>query len=187
MSYGKFARKSSADEVEMHNLTHVLKSDLKYACDQINVILPSIIRAGQSITSELVSLSCDICPELCEIEPLHEGLLSGFICWNAQTNDIHCEYDCSYTIIIVSYTVGNLCIGGGYVFEFECNNSCTLQIVLEPGTVLYYTGFGIMHCQISLIDKGRDENKYNFYNLSAYANQDLYSKFISTLRLWWDQ
>ena len=52
-------------------------------------------------------------------------------------------------------------------------------VKLIPGTVIYYTGFGIMHRQLSLV--GGDESlQYHFWNLAVYANKSFYEKSMSS-------
>ena len=60
-------------------------------------------------------------------------------------------------------------VGGGKLIRVKHN----------PGTVLYYTGFGIMHRQLSLV--GGDESlQDHFWNLAVYANKSFYEKAMSS-------
>ena len=55
-----------------------------------------------------------------------------------------------------------------------------IRVKLTPGTVLYYTGFGIMHRQLSLIDGAQTQQDFQFWNLAAYANKSFYEKVMSS-------
>lgn len=109
-------------------------------------------------------------------------MVKGYVFCDAQTQIPHCEYDFSFTMIASPSTSETLNTNGNYVFEFYSNVISILQIALEPGTVLYYTGNGIMHRQISLIDLSEDKEHFNFWKLSSYANQQLYSNLLASIK-----
>ena len=133
--------------------------------------------------NELVMMSRELYDGVDVLNSLSEGMVICFVCHNAQTKEFHCENDCSYTLISVPHTSGKLCNEGEFVFQFKCDDKRLLQICLSPGTVLYYTGFGIMHRQISLLDKGEDRKHYDFWNVSSYGNHALLSKTIASFCL----
>ena len=117
------------------------------------------------------------------ITPFNEGMVSEFVCHNAQTCEKHIEKDCSYTMIGSPITSDDINTGGNFLFEFEWNaDGGMIQVKLGPGNVLYYSGFAIMHRQISFIDKGRNFCDYNFWNLSTYANKRFYSNVMMSFK-----
>ena len=66
-----------------------------------------------------------------------------------------------------------------FVFEFYWGEGKFIRVKLNPGTVLYYTGFGIMHRQLSLVD-GAESLQDQFWNLAVYANKSFYEKSMSS-------
>jgi hypothetical protein len=181
ISVGNFAHRANITLGELQPLKDILQLDLHYCSMELESLIGGIIHAGQAIIRTLVKL----CEEMdgLEIELLTEsGMVTGYACRDAQTLIPHCEHDCSFTMVASPYTSKTLNTNGNYVFEFYCSVLSILQIALDPGTVVYYTGNGIMHRQISLIDLGEDKEHFNFWNLSSYANQQLYSKLLATIK-----
>ena len=161
-----------------------MRQDLQYLSTELNNVIPQIINGGKCITKVLINISKDIYESGHEIKSLNDGMVSAFICENAQTKTINYEKDCSFTIIGIPIGIGRFNCDGKFVFVFwwNCmswgNQKSLIQVKLVQGTVLYYTGYGIMHRQISLLDNGTDATHYNFWNVSSYANKRLYDNVI---------
>ena len=181
-SIGEFSRKKRITQTEFDELKDVIKSDLTFSGNVLNSIIKNITQAGQGINCELINVSMDIGKSDHVIAPLYEGMVTAFICRNAQTRRMHCERDCSYTLIAIPHCIGDINKRGSYVFQFQCNTEKIINVKLFPGTVLYYTGNGIMHRQISLKDRGRGIYDFNFWNLSSYSNSAFFYKSISSFR-----
>ena len=115
------------------------------------------------------------------IRPFRQGMITGMLCNNAQTGDLHFEKDCSYTLIGIPHGTGGINSSGSFVFEFNWGTSKFVQIKLTPGTVLYYSGYGIMHRQKSLIDNCEGKYDHEFWNLATYTNKSFYSNFMTTM------
>ena len=58
------------------------------------------------------------------------------------------QKDCSYTLIAIPIGITGINDSGNFVFEFYYNWEDRVQVKLSPGTIPYYTGYGIMHRQI---------------------------------------
>ena len=102
-------------------------------------------------------------------------MLCAYACNNAQTRDFHIEKDCSYTMIAVPMASQGINYLGSFQFEFEWNkNGGVIKVKLDQGTVLYYSGYAIMHRQISSIDKCCGVIDHKFWNVSTYGNKRFY-------------
>ena len=96
--------------------------------------------------------------------------------------------------------VSPLCAEGvnefiSHVFEFTWNGAeGMMQILLSQGTILYYSGYGISHRQVSMNGHGNShvcatssncifgDNQTTFWNLSSYANKRLFDNFMESFR-----
>ena len=155
----------------------IIKNDLKCATNELNESLNNIVKYGLCITKTLSDISNQLGVEDHEkMESFNNGIISCFVCKNAQTMKIHMEKDCSYTTNLTPHLLQDY---GDYNFLFEfvwnIQRDLKIQIGLYQGTVLYYTGFGIMHRQVSSIRK--DDNLHNkcFWNIVSYGNKHLYT------------
>ena len=102
------------------------------------------------------------------------------VCKNAQTGTSHTEKDCGFTLIGVPFCAQYINDLGCFVFEFMWGSGKYIRIKLNPGTVLYYNGFGIMHRQLSLEDGAQTHKDFNFWNIACYANSSFYSKVMAS-------
>ena len=180
ISYGEFSRRDATNIEHFSVLKHILEVDLSFAATELNSVIGGVVQAGQCITRVLINISKEIYEGGGVITSLFDGMLSAYVCENAQTKCIHTEKDCAYTLIAVPCTTNRLCRKGMFVFQFECTSNTTIQIRLKSGTRLYYSGYGIRHRQISLTDNAQNKGNLNFWNLSSFANRDLYSKAMSS-------
>ena len=157
---------------------------IQVATDELNLHIPGIIQGGQAITQALVDMSEELCQDMKSniIKVLSDGMVTGYVCKNAQTCLVHFEKDCSYTLIAVLQGIHIMKSLSEFVFEFYIDWGDRVQIHLSPGTVLYYTGFGLMHRQISLVDLGSQKQDYNFWNVSCYGNKRLFETCMSSFK-----
>ena len=105
-------------------------------------------------------------------------MMTGMVCYNAQSGEFHFEKDSAFTFIGIPFgtdDINSMCL---FVFEFGWGEGKFIRVKLIPGTVLYYTGFGIMHRQLSLVD-GEESLQDQFWYLEVYANK-YYEKEMSS-------
>ena len=103
------------------------------------------------------------------------------VCNNAQTGEHHFERDCAYTLIGIPFGVEDINTMGKFVFEFVWGKGKMIKVKLLPGTVLYYSGFGIMHRQISLEDGAQTKHDFKLWNIATYGNKIFYANVMSSL------
>ena len=151
--------------------------------NNLNSIIEYVVQGGQCISHALAELSIELAKPSENIPIYNEGMVSAFICNNAQTRKKHWEKDSSYTMIASPYSDGGVNRYGFFAFEFEWNRHTggCLKLKLKPGTVFYYTGCFIMHRQVSQIDLGRNFCDFNCWNLSSYTNKRLYDNVKKSL------
>ena len=194
-SYGQIVSNKRASTDDIVSAKNILTQDLKFVSSQIDDIIPGICSSGNSIVKTIMNMSDDLCHSMnndyhkfIKIDDINEGFVTGFVCKNAQTRCVHREKDCAYTLIAIPFCTTDILNVGHFVFEFVWRvetyheELTQIQIQLTPGTVIYYTGFGLMHRQISLTDNASSNKDYNFWNLSFYGNQRLYWNAIATFR-----
>ena len=181
----KFATKSHSCKITLNECTTFLRENLDQFASELNRIVPGIISSGQVILLILVKISEKICKshKNSVLKELSQGILSGFVCTNSQTQLGHWEEDCSYTMIAVPLGIDGMNSLCYFVFEFFIDwGKLPIQIALIPGTVLYYNGYSIMHRQISISDMGLQEINDFFCNLSTYGNKRFYTNCITSFK-----
>ena len=140
----------------------------------------------------------EIYKELTESNGISESYIStsNWLCHNAETLEFHQEYDSSYTFISVpifnydklNKEKKNQQLSKPYlrnrdtIFEFKWTKKLStieaddtvLQIKMEDGVGLFYSGFGCYHRQN--LNRCTD-----FWNYSSYQNKSFLQKFRSSL------
>ena len=179
-SYARVVEKKKAIPKELNMLYQCLCVELQHMAQTLNDIIPGVVKKGQCIINELVNISQNLGTEPHElISALHEGMMTGMVCYNAQTGELHFEKDSAFTFIGIPFGTDDINAMCLFVFEFGWGEGKFIRVKLIPGTVLYYTGFGIMHRQFSLV--GGDESLQDqFWNLAVYANKSFYEKSMSS-------
>ena len=149
--------------------------------DQLNSVIRGIVTGGQSICQALADITKGLTKSQMTIDTLNEGILLAFICKNAETGNLHNEEDCSYTMIAKPFFDDTIKIYGDVNFEFQWNRSSSgiLRVKLVEGTVLYYSGYGIMHRQRST--KSQVGTLFDHWNLSSYSNKMFYNCVRSSI------
>ena len=108
----------------------------------MNWIIDNIVQGGQCVTHALVDHSLEIGNSSERIPCFTSGMVCAYVCTNAQTNDFHIEKDCSYTMIGVPIAFPEINCSGKFQFQFQWNkNGGNINVKLQQGTVLYYSGF----------------------------------------------
>lgn len=180
-SYGQVAHKSGVDPEVSQHLEEMIMQDIDFMIKELNWIIESIVQGGQCVTQALVDHSLEIGLSSERIPCFNSGMVCAYVCKNAQTNDFHIEKDCSYTMIGVPISAQEINCAGKFQFQFQWNkNGGNINVKLQQGTVLYYSGFAIMHRQFSSLDKCNDSCDYKFWNLSTYGNKRLYENVMKS-------
>lgn len=180
-SYGIMAKKIGHNVTLHADYQKVLESDFTFASQELNAHVPSLVQCGQLVTQALADISRGMVPSPMHIDCFNDGMATGYICKNAQTYVPHTEKDCAYTMIIVPMCGCDTNIRSNYVFEFEWNGSIRmLKICLKPGTVLYYSGYGITHRQLKSRCSGCSDLCHDFFNLSSYGNKHLFENVMKS-------
>ena len=97
----------------------------------------------------------------------------GYSFWSnyeAITEEIHMDKDCSYTTISVpfcDYNVGNY----NFLFYWGVNLKSSLNVLMNNGDIINYAGYGIHHRQLCV----REEK---FYNIASYHS----NRFLSNTK-----
>ena len=111
-----------------------------------------------------------------------EGMVSAYICINAETYDLHIETDCAYTMIISPLCASGINANGKYVFEFEWKGEDEMiQLILNQRSTVYYNGHGIGHRQKVLRNKVYGSGG-DFWNIISYENKKLFNHIICSLK-----
>ena len=115
------------------------------------------------------------------MESFTEGMVSAFICQNAESHQKHTERDCAYTLIVSPMCASGLNHDLEYLFEFHWNGSDgMLQILLNRGTTIYFSAYGITHRQVSLKTDTRCNKGGEFWNICSYANKHLFENVMTS-------
>ena len=85
----------------------------------LNDIIPGVVKKGQCIINDLVNISQKLGTEPHELlSALHEGMMTGMVCYNAQSGEFHFEKDSAFTFIGIPFgtdDINSMCL---FVFEF---------------------------------------------------------------------
>ena len=181
-SYGKVALKKGKTEKDVKNLYDQFTVDINCMTNTLNDIIPGVVEKGQCIAHELVKMSNSIGTHPYEkIKYFSEGMILGMVCNDAQTREVHFEKDCSYTLVGIPFAADDINTNGMFVFELIWGEGKCITIQLNPGTVLYYNAYGIMHHQWSLINQAQSSQEFDFWNIATYTNQEFYQKVMRSL------
>ena len=134
------------------------------------------MKGGQCICHALSEVSKEMKDNDITLDILGEDIVSDYVCENDETDELHIENDCSYTMIAKPFGEVHINKEDGVYFEFEWNGrhkGGIIRVHQFPGTVLYYGGFGIMHRQ-RCIEKVMGSLN-NHWNMSMYSNARLYN------------
>jgi len=183
VSYGKIVGTGNNNCASRDICEELVKKDLKTFSNELNSVIDGIVIGGQCLTQALSDVSNAIGMKSDRIQCFNDGMVCAYICNDAQTCDRHIEKDCSYTMIGAPIAKDNINVMGKFVFEFEWNKEGgIIKVKLRRGTVLYYSGYLIMHRQISLVDNGHQYCDFKFWSLATYGNKRLYENAIMTFK-----
>ena len=167
----------------MSHYAKIIESDISFAADELNTILPNIVQCGQYIAKALSKISDDINEPSAKIKLLQEGMVCAYVCLNAQTYISHTELDCAYTMIVSPLCALGLNDYITHAFEFQWNgNDNLIEILMTQGSTIYYSGYGISHRQKSLFYSNDTNRGTYFWNISSYANKRLFDNAMATFR-----
>ena len=184
VTYGTFSPKKGICMKTLGHCKDFLVNNLDQFADELNKVIPDILKGGQAILLALVKISQQLCKDLPSniIQELSQGILCAYVCKNAQTIMVHLEQDCAYTLIAVPLGMHDMNRKSKFVFEFYSDWGSGVQIDLKPGTSIYYNGYSLIHRKISLLDLGEQKHDYNFWNLSSYGNKHLYDNCVASFK-----
>ena len=111
---------------------------------------------------------------LTKTKSTQSGCWNSSICVNAETQILHSEEDCTYTIIYAPRQKG---IMTTYEFNFNFNDRHNLSLSLNSGVSFMFSGLCLKHkqCKFNLHDNEL------FYNFSSYGNKRLLNHLKQTL------
>lgn len=178
-SFGKISTKQNID-ISLHKeYCQIIENDINFSATELNNTIPNIVQSGQIVTQCLANLCKTLTNTHTNLPSFAKGMVSAYICHNAQSYDRHIETDCTYTMIISPMCGPGLNDTEIYVFEFEWNGeSDMIQLLMNQGTIVYYNGHGIGHRQINKVSGSVG----NFWNISSYANQKLFNHIICSMK-----
>ena len=152
MSYGEYAIKNTKQASEASNkIREIVRRELVVAVKTVESVIPRVYTTTSIAVSALVENSrkageltgASLAPDLLHSE---EGnfcaapVLSGYFNVDATTKVAHTECDVSYTIITVPKQ-NHLTPDTQFVFQFMFDETNVLNLALEEGTTLLYSGF----------------------------------------------
>lgn len=119
-AYGKVTRKKGVTWNVLHKLYSDLSPDLHCMTQTLDAIIPGVVKKGQCITLELVKMAKALATESHEkLDYFKDGMITGMVCHNAQTADLHFEKDCAFTLIGIPFGEDGINVMGHFVFEFS--------------------------------------------------------------------
>ena len=183
VSYGPVAHKSGVDEKDRQQVADAIIQDITFMANELNLVISGIVEGGQCITQALIDHSKEIGNKYETISTINQGMVTAYACKNAQTRDFHIEKDCSYTMIAVPWSIPGINSCGSFQFQFKWNNNGgVINVKLNQGTVLYYSGYSIMHRQISTMENCDGVKDRQFWNLSTYGNKRFYQNAMKSFQ-----
>ena len=102
------------------------------------------------------------------------GCWASSVCVNTETEILHTEKDCTYTIICAPRQME---VKSRYEFNFCFNNRNNLSIYMNSGVSFMFSGLLLKHKQYKYNSNENDV----FYNFASYGNQRLLSHLKQTL------
>ena len=108
-------------------------------------------------------------------------MITGMVAESAQTRDIHFEKDCAFTLVGMPFADDDINKDGMFVFEFMWGVGKQIRLKLLPGTVIYFSGFGIMHRQISLKYMAQNLQNFKIWTIATYGNKCFYEHVMASL------
>ena len=182
-SYAKVKVKKEK-KLQFKDLYDYLCKEVKCMAQTLDGIIPGVVTKGQCITQHLLNLCNMIGSSNCQKSlSFLDGMITGMVCQNAQTSESHFEKDCAFTLIGMPFADDGINTAGMFVFEFMWGVGKRIRIKLLPGTVIYYSAFGIMHRQISLTDWAQGQNDFKVWNIATYGNKAFYEHVLASLML----
>ena len=107
------------------------------------------------------------------------GLWSSQLCVDAQTQILHTENDCTYTMIVTPRQEN---VDNDYEFIFQLNEFKSIGITMHNNTNFIFTGLFLTHKQVcNRKNKSNDTEKKAFFNLASYGNARLFNHFKQSL------
>ena len=101
------------------------------------------------------------------------GIWKSVFCVNAVTEEVHCEDDCSYTVITVPRQQAIL-RKRKYKFMFKLNDKETVAIPMNQELTFMFSGKFLLHKQSCNIHDQLGRDDY-FFNFGTYANKKLFN------------
>ena len=180
-SYARVAMKKGKTLCDLKRLFTQFYIDLNCMTNMLNDIIPGVVEKGQCIANELKVLSQFFGKKSSErIKSFSKGMILGMVCHNAQTGKFHVEKDCSFTLVGIPFGADGINGNGMFVFEFVWGIDKFIRIIFNPGTVIYYNGYAIIHRQVELGDQSQSEKDFKFWNLATYTNKSFYQKAMAS-------
>ena len=187
-SYGRLATKKGVDGRNVSKLHNKVIDEIMYTCDNLNNIIPGVVKKGQSVATALLNHSQEVAPFHQRLTSIHEGLLTGFVCENAYTIDLHVEDDCTYTLIGFPFGRDEINENTDTVFQFAWKEDVNpgehgmIEIILHQGTCIYYNGYGIIHHQVHTAHNGVDwkGDRIAHWNVVCYSNRRFFDNVMKS-------
>ena len=115
------------------------------------------------------------------VQVSEHGMWQTCICENAQTEQLHTENDCTYTVISVPVQDEKESIQPEYTFLFKLKEkSGSVGIKMDPGVTFLFSGKYLTHRQFRNVNVS--SNNATFFNVASYGNKRLFSHLKSTIK-----
>ena len=191
LSFGEFDNSKKTTEKELCHLEDSLRKIFNKLSERLNNCFPGLVNNGNNLISSVIdygilnSNNSSFTRMIDKNRGLNEKQFSIWVCKNARTEEFHQEIDSSYTLISVPFQElinQKTSIKTYYKFQFRWEKidiDCPgIDILLEPGTVLFYNGLCLFHRQVPN-DEGYKSS--NFLNFSMYHNKRLYNSINKSI------
>ena len=147
----KYSSTSKTQDAEENANVIMLMSlkELQYSVTQLSKIIPNV--------ANYISPSLDVIYKLQnEVGDLNfkaidkdnednTGIWQTSICVNAETTELHCENDCTYTLIVVPKQDNDKEQSAEYNFIFDLMKGFTVGIKMDPSVCILFSGKYLLH------------------------------------------
>ena len=158
--------------------------ELRYSVTQLSKIIPNVANYISPSLDVIYKLQNEVgdlnFKAIDEDNEDNTGIWQTLICVNAETTELHCENDCTFTLIVVPEQDNDKEQSAEYNFIFDLMKGFTVGIKMDPSVCILFSGKYLLHRQSCNTNTTLKDNM--FINLASYGNERLYNHLKHTIK-----
>ena len=182
-SVSQYAIKGSDNEENVNLANYMVKlisNEITNGMNNVAKLVPNIDQLTSAVIDTANRMQNDVGDVNLKEDAIEaDGVWMGTIAVNGHTKILHCEEDCTYTMVYVpkQYVKDKI---GAYNFQISINPKHNIAITLYENTTMIFSGKTLTHRQTYFDNESYSD--HDFVNFVSYGNKKLFDHLKNSFK-----